>query len=67
MCVSRFVDAADKLDRGTQVYSTGSKSPAAVKEPVNRIQYLSNNMEPHIKKKLNKVLSVASYFWLYDF
>ncbi|KAI9559672.1 hypothetical protein GHT06_013677 [Daphnia sinensis] len=50
------IDAADKLDRGTQVYSTGSKSPAAIKEPVNRIQYLSNNMEPHIKKKLNKVL-----------
>ncbi|EFX74857.1 hypothetical protein DAPPUDRAFT_323929 [Daphnia pulex] len=50
------LDAADKLDRGTQVYSTGSKSPAAVKEPANRIQYLSNNMEPQIKKKLNKVL-----------
>lgn len=27
-----------------------------MKEPANRIQYLTNNMEPQIKKKLNKVL-----------
>lgn len=38
------------------MYGTGSRSPAAVKEPANRIQYLSNNMETQIKKKLTKVL-----------
>lgn len=51
-------DAADKLDRGTQVYSAGSKSLAAIKEPANRIHFLSGNVEPLIKQKLTKASSI---------
>ncbi len=61
------VDSADKLDKSTQVYSTGSKSPAAIKEPTNRIQYLPNNMESPIKKKLTKVfISLKSMMAIQD-
>lgn len=52
-----YLDAADKMDKGTQVFSSGSKSSATIKEPANRIQYRSNHMELHIKKKLTKVSS----------
>ena len=41
------------------MFSAGSKSPAAIKEPVNRIQFLSNNIEPLIRRKLTTVLSTV--------
>lgn len=53
------VDAADKLDKSTQVFSAGSKSPAAIKEPVNRTQFLSTNIDQNIRRKLTKVLSTV--------
>lgn len=43
------------------MYISGSKSPAAVKEPVSRIQFLTNNVEAQIKQKLSKVSSCSKF------